>query len=272
MCRGSLGKARHDTDPGGRQDEEDAILKHIRSGQRVEHFENVPAQGWQFRRYFADYLAIRTPSEKYRRFKDRPRHHRAQARGGNRPARQQEFRDFVENASLGMHRLDATGSSCGQPHEMEMLFFRVEEYIGRHMRNSFQPPLIEDILQADQSRNAARLRSAAAPQDGSVRHVSSVQTCCGRRQLSHPLFHPQHTERRRAEGRIATLPEKPARAKHVLATVQATVHLTRRHAGRSQQAIAAHPVPGEVHQLFVESRWAEPSCAISQQDLGAYCG
>ena len=83
------------------------------------------------------------------------------------------------------------------------------------------------------------------------------------------------TERKRTEGQVVVLArEAEHRAKNVLATVQATVHLSQadtpdglKHAIEGRiQALA------NVHSLFVELRWmgAELRTLVTQE-LAAYC-
>jgi two-component sensor histidine kinase len=67
------------------------------------------------------------------------------------------------------------------------------------------------------------------------------------------------TQKQQQEAQIATLArEAEHRAKNILATVQATVHLTRaRSAAEMKQAIAGRvQALANVHSLFVASRWA----------------
>ena len=66
------------------------------------------------------------------------------------------------------------------------------------------------------------------------------------------------TERKRSEAQIAILArEAEHRAKNVLATVQATVHLTQSDTPEGlKQAIEGRiQALANVHRLFVESRW-----------------
>jgi PAS domain S-box-containing protein len=87
---------------------------------------------------------------------------------------EQEFRDFVENASVGMHWVGADGIILwANRTEMEMLGFTREEYISHHIAEfHMDQPVIEDILQRLTNRETinnyeARMRC----KDGSTRHV-----------------------------------------------------------------------------------------------------
>ena len=83
------------------------------------------------------------------------------------------------------------------------------------------------------------------------------------------------TERKATEGQIATLArEAEHRAKNVLATVQATVHLT--HADTPdgmKDAIAGRiQALANVHSLFVQSRWTGADIhSLVTQELSPYC-
>lgn len=82
--------------------------------------------------------------------------------------------DFVENASIGLHWVDADGVVIwANRHEMELLGYSPEEYLGHHISEFHaDKPVIDDIL-ARLGRNEtlnnceARLRC----KDGSIRHV-----------------------------------------------------------------------------------------------------
>ena len=85
-----------------------------------------------------------------------------------------DLRDFVENATVGLHWVGSDGSILwANRNEMEMLGFSAEEYIGHHIAEFHaDKPVIEDILmrltQGETLNNyEARLRC----KDGSVRHV-----------------------------------------------------------------------------------------------------
>jgi PAS domain S-box-containing protein len=268
--------------PADRRDEEDAILKHIRSGQRVEHFETVrQRKDGSFVDISLTISPIRNAFGKIigaskiaRDITERKRAEETARRA------EQEFRDFVENASLGMHRLDADGIIVwANRTEMEMLGFSREEYIGRHIAEfHVNRPLIENILQRLTNRETlldceAQLRR----KDGSVRHViiNSNVLWDGDRFVHTRCFTRDITERKESEARIATLArEAEHRAKNVLATVQATVHLTQSDTPEGlKQAIAGRiQALANVHTLFVESRWAGAELRhLVTQELSPYC-
>ena len=83
------------------------------------------------------------------------------------------------------------------------------------------------------------------------------------------------TERKRSEAQIALLArEAEHRAKNVLATVQATVHLTQSDTREGlKQAIEGRiQALANVHTLFVQSRWAGAELHdLVTQELSPYC-
>jgi PAS domain S-box-containing protein len=83
------------------------------------------------------------------------------------------------------------------------------------------------------------------------------------------------TERKRSEAQIAILArEAEHRAKNVLATVQATVHLSRSDTpGGLKRAIEGRiQALANVHRLFVESRWTGADLrGLVTQELSPYC-
>ena len=87
---------------------------------------------------------------------------------------EQKLRDFVENASIGMHWVGADGIVLwANRTELEMLGYSREEYIGHHITEFHADrPVIDDILQRLTNRETlheyeVRLRC----KDGSIRHV-----------------------------------------------------------------------------------------------------
>jgi PAS domain S-box-containing protein len=83
------------------------------------------------------------------------------------------------------------------------------------------------------------------------------------------------TEKKRAEAQIALLArEAEHRAKNILATVQATVHLTQSDTPDGlKQAIAGRiQALANVHRLFVDSRWTGAELrSVVEEELAAYC-
>jgi PAS domain S-box-containing protein len=132
---------------------------------------------------------------------------------------EQQLRDFVENATVGMHWVGPDGIVLwANRTELEMLGYTSEEYIGHHIAEFHADrPVIEDILQRLTIRETlweyeARLRC----KDGSIRDVlinsnvlweedKFIHTRCFTRDI---------TERKRAEAQLQDLMnrEREARA------------------------------------------------------------
>jgi PAS domain S-box-containing protein len=99
---------------------------------------------------------------------------------------ERQLRDFVENATVGLHRVGPDGTILwANRAELELLGYDASEYIGRPIREfHVDPEVIEDILDRlgrhEELHNAeARLRA----KDGSIKHVvisSSVYASEGR--------------------------------------------------------------------------------------------
>ena len=83
------------------------------------------------------------------------------------------------------------------------------------------------------------------------------------------------TERKRTEAQITVLArEAEHRARNVLATVQATVHLSHSDTpeGLKRTIEGRIQALANVHRLFVESRWAGAELrSLVKQELAAYC-
>jgi PAS domain S-box-containing protein len=185
----------------------------------------------------------------------------------------------VENASVGMHWVGPDGIILwANRTEMDMLGFTREEYIGRHIAEFHaDQPVIESILQRLTDRETlhnceARLRC----KDGSIRNVliNSNVLWDGDKFVHTRCFTRDVTERKQREAQIAILArEAEHRAKNVLATVQATVHLTQSDTAEGLK----HAIEGRiqalanVHRLFVESRWTGAEIqSLVKDELEAY--
>jgi PAS domain S-box-containing protein len=192
---------------------------------------------------------------------------------------EQELRDFVENASVGMHWVGPDGIiQWANRTETEMLGFKHDEYIGHHIAEFHaDQPVIEDILrrltEGEMLRDyEARLRC----QDNSIRNVliNSDVLWEGDKFVHTRCFTRDITERKRNEEQIATLArEAEHRTKNVLATVQAAVNLSHSDtADGIKDAIAGRiQALANVHALFVESRWTGAELrSLVTQELSPY--
>ena len=136
--------------PPDRQDEEVEIIDRVRRGQRTEHYETVR------RRKDGCLIEISLTvspiknalgkivgaSKIARDITERKRAEEASRRA------EQEFRDFVDSASVGMHSVGPDGIILwANRTEMDMLGFAHEEYVGRHIAEFHaDKPVIESIL------------------------------------------------------------------------------------------------------------------------------
>ncbi len=119
-------------------------------------------------------------------------------------AKDEELRDFLENASIGMHRVGADGRILwANRAELEMLGYAENEYVGRPIAEfHVDEPVISDILErlaCGETLHEVEARVRA--KDGTIRHVlinSSVYTRDGKF-IHTRCFTRDITERRRAE-------------------------------------------------------------------------
>ena len=188
-----------------------------------------------------------------------------------------ELRDFVENARVAMHWVGPTGIILwANPMEMEMLGYTAEEYIGHHIAEfHVEQAEIEDILR--RLTNGETLHDHEASlrcKDGSIRRVliNSNVLWEGEKFVHTRCFTRDVTQQKQSEAQVAILArEAEHRAKNVLATVQATVHLTQSDTPEGvKRAIEGRiQALANVHRLFVESRWtgAELKELVAQELL-----
>jgi len=190
-----------------------------------------------------------------------------------------ELRDFVDNASVGLHWVGPDGSIIWANRvEMEMLGVTPAEYLGHHISEFYvDQHVIEDVLRRLGNRETlhnqeARLRC----KDGSIRHVliNSNVLWEGDKFIHTRCFTRDVTDRKHGEIQIGMLArEAEHRTKNVLATVQATVHLS--HADSAEglkQAIEGRiQALANVHTMFVQSRWTGAELhSLVTQELSPY--
>ena len=188
---------------------------------------------------------------------------------------EQRLRDFVENASVAMHWVGPDGIILwANRNELEMLGFTSEEFIGHHIAEyHIDQPVIEDILRRLTNREKLREHEARLRcKDGSIRHVviNSDVLWEGDKFVHTRCFTRDITDRKRSEEQIVILArEAEHRTKNVLATVLATVQLTRSDTPEGlKRAIEGRiQALANVHQLFVQSRWtgAELDQLVTQE-------
>jgi len=194
---------------------------------------------------------------------------------------EQEFRDFVENASVGMRWVGPDGMILwANRTEMEMLGYTAEEYIGHHIAEfHVDKAVIEDILRRLNNRETLQNYEALLRcKDGSTRHtlINSNVLWEGDKFIHTRCFTRDITDRIQSEVQMAILGrEAEHRAKNVLATVQAAVHLTQSDTveGFKQAVEGRIQALSQVHTLFVQSRWSGAELhTLVAQELSPYCG
>jgi PAS domain S-box-containing protein len=267
--------------PEALQAEEPVILERIRQGDRIDHYETVRRRkdGTEI-----DISLTVSPvtngageivgaSKIARDISERKRASEAVRRADK------HFRDFVENASVGMHWIGPDGIIIwANRSELEMLGYTEQEYIGRHIAEfHVEQPVIEDILRRLNNRETLKNYEAQLRcKDGSIREVmiNSNVYWEGEKFVHTRCFTRDVSERKQYEQRIEILGrEAEHRAKNIMATVQAIVHLT--HAGEGgavKQAIAGRiQALANVHTLFAQSRWAGAELStLIDQELAPY--
>jgi PAS domain S-box-containing protein len=101
--------------------------------------------------------------------------------------------------------------------------------------------------------------------------INNEGSITGASQIAHDI-----SERKRSERQIALLArEAEHRCKNILATVQATVHLTHADAAEDFKRVLNGRIQAlaNAHSLFVESRWAGADLrTLVVQELAPYCG
>jgi PAS domain S-box-containing protein len=151
-------------------------------------------------------LALRQSLRDLRSKEEQLRESEVQLRESEEQLRESEvqLRDFVENATVGLHRVDADGRILwANRAELEVLGYTADEYIGRSIAEfHVDPDVIADILARLLRGEAlhdyeARLRA----KDGAIKHVllSSSGYFRDGRFVHSRCFTRDITERRRAE-------------------------------------------------------------------------
>ncbi len=121
--------------------------------------------------------------------------------------KEQELRDFVEHAALGLHWVGSDGRILwANQAELDLLGYTREEYIGHHITEFHaDPPVIDDILRRLAGKETlqnyeARLRC----KDGSIKwvHITSNVRWDGDTFVNTRCFTRDVTERKRAEQRL----------------------------------------------------------------------
>jgi len=160
--------------------------------------------------------------------------------------------------------------------------YTADEVIGKPVtilmppeRQNEEPPILERLQRGERIEHyeTVRTRKNGSRIDISLT-VSPVKNAGGKI-IGASKIARDITEKKRNEAQITILArEAEHRAKNILATVQATVHLTQSDTPEGlKQAIEGriHAL-ANVHRLFVESRWTGAELdSLVKQELAAYC-
>ena len=176
---------------------------------------------------------------------------------------EQELRDFLENASVGIHWVGPDGVIIwANRAELDLLGYSKEEYVGRHIAEFHaDAPVIGDILRRLTGgetliEHEARLRA----KDGSIKNVliSSNVLWEGDKFIHTRCFTRDITERTKSRQQLTTLArEVEHRAKNTLATVQAVVSLSEGDtpAALKDAIIGRVHALANIHSLFADTHW-----------------
>lgn len=155
--------------PHDRLDEESQILARLRQGERVDHFETIRI------RKDGRYVHVSVTISPIRDAEGR-------IVGASKIARditalkeyERRLSDFVENATMGLHWVGPDGIVLwANTHELQMLGYAKEEYVGRHIADFHADKLVIDDILSRLARAEKLINYPARMQckDGSIRHV-----------------------------------------------------------------------------------------------------
>jgi PAS domain S-box-containing protein len=194
----------------------------------------------------------------------------------------QRIASIVESSDDAIVSKDLNGVIINWNKGAERIFgYTAEEVVGKPItilippdRHDEEPSILERIRRGERVEHfeTVRMRKHGSRVDISLT-ISPVKNAEGKI-IGASKIARDITERKRSEAQIAILArEAEHRAKNVLATVQATVHLTQSDTPEGlKQAIEGRiQALANVHRLFVESRWEGADLhSLAQKELAAY--
>ena len=194
----------------------------------------------------------------------------------------QRIASIVESSDDAIVSKDLNGVIINWNKGAERIFgYTAEEVVGKPItilippdRHDEEPSILERIRRGERVEHfeTVRMRKHGSRVDISLT-ISPVKNAEGKI-IGASKIARDITERKRSEAQIAILArEAEHRAKNVLATVQATVHLTQSDTPEGlKQAIEGRiQALANVHRLFVESRWEGADLhGLAQEELAAY--
>ena len=195
----------------------------------------------------------------------------------------QRIASIVESSDDAVVGEDLNGIITSWNHGAERIFgYSAEETVGNPVTILTPPDRHdEEIAALERIRRGERIKTyetVRKRKDGSrvdiSLTISPVKSAEGKT-IGASKIARDITERKRAEAQITVLArEAEHRAKNVLATVQATVHLSNADTPEGLK----HTIEGRiqalanVHRLFVESRWTGAELhSLVNEELAAYC-
>jgi PAS domain S-box-containing protein len=195
----------------------------------------------------------------------------------------QRIASIVESSDDGIISKDLNGIITSWNNGAERIFgYAAEEVVGKSVtiliprdRHDEEPAILERIRRGERVEHyeTVRVRKHGSPVDISLT-ISPVKNAEGKI-IGASKIARDITERKRNEAQITVLAhEAEHRTKNVLATVQATVHLSQSDtADGLKKAIDGRiRALANVHRLFVESRWAGAELhSVVSQELLPYC-
>jgi PAS domain S-box-containing protein len=195
----------------------------------------------------------------------------------------QRIASIVESSDDAIISKDLNGVITTWNKGAERIFgYLAEEVIGKPVTilippecQDEEPTILERIRRGERvkSYETVRMRKHGSRVDISLT-ISPVRNVEGKI-IGASKIARDITERKRSEAHIVILArEAEHRAKNVLATVQATVHLSQSDTpdGLKQAIEGRIQALANVHRLFVESRWTGAGLhSLVKEELAAYC-
>ena len=195
----------------------------------------------------------------------------------------QRIAAIVESSDDAIVSKDLNGVIISWNKGAENIFgYTAEEVVGKLItilippdRQDEEPAILERVRRGERIEHfeTVRMRKNGSPVDISLT-VSPVKNVEGKI-IGASKIARDITERKRAEAQITVLArEAEHRAKNVLATVQATVHLSHSDTpeGLKRTIEGRIQALANVHRLFVESRWTGAELhTLVEEELAAYC-
>jgi PAS domain S-box-containing protein len=266
--------------PQDRQDEESFIIGRIRRGERVDHYETVR------RRKDGNLIDVSLTVSPVRDMQGGIIGASKIARDITQRSRDVEaallLASIVESSDDAIISKDLDGTITSWNKGAERVFgYMAEEIIGKNIKVLIPPEyqkeeetIIERVRRGQRIEHYETIRQR---KHGSLINVSLTISPLKNAQgeiIGASKIARDITERKRSEAQITLLArEAEHRAKNILATVQATVHLSQSDTPEGlKRAIEGRiQALANVHRLFVESRWAGAEIQnLVKEELAAY--